>query len=133
MVVVDNILDNLVFVLDEAINCSLLDHDELGEVITIVEHVVHWEVQSRVDVGKEIILKFKTCFKFGVFEHVVIVTDEGSKESVDKSVSDSGFQLNEKVVAFDLIVIKKVAHLSIVFNRIQQLLGDSPVPSFLKL
>ena len=49
-------------------------------------------------------------------EHVKEVLNEVSKQCIDKSMSDSWFQLVEELVVLDLVKVKVVSFLSVQFD-----------------
>lgn len=68
---------SLIVVSSRYAQASLLDHNELWEIITFIDDDVPWQEQTSVDAAYEIRFEFTTCFKRWISEHVVEVADKG--------------------------------------------------------
>ena len=122
-----------VFVVCKHIDHTLLDHDQLGEVISISQDIILWKVQPGVYVAEKIILKFTPSLKRRVFKHIIKIANEWSEQRLDQPMLNSGFELTKEVFFLNLVEIKVICLFCINFNGIKQLLREVFVPSFLQV
>lgn len=80
------------------------------------------KVEPGVDIAQEVAGKLTSTFEISVIEEIEEILDEVAEQCINKSMSDSRFDLCEAFVVLDLAVVVFVRLLRVIFDAIIQLL-----------
>lgn len=90
------------------------------------------KVEPGVDIAQEVAGKLTSTFEISVIEEIEEILDEVAEQCINKSMSDSRFDLCEAFVVLDLAVVVFIRLLRVIFDAIIQLLTKVLWSTFLK-